>query len=107
MIYAHKIEKGNIKGQVKIDLFPFVERTNFAKEIMYEIAQDGVSKEREGIDQAKMLVSVVKERVKEVNISCEGTEVLTFDDLLYYKEGLEIANEIGSILLSGISLEKK
>lgn len=106
MIHAHNVNKDGLVGTISVELFPWKERIQKAKEIYYKMV-DGKLVEREPIEQGELTQVTTAERVREVKLSFEDKEIKDFDTLMYYKEGIEILNELNNIVLGGVSLGKK
>ena len=106
MNYTHKVDTENFKGEVIIELLPWKERIAKTKEVSYEIV-NGELKERSDFDKGAMALEISLSRVKSVSVKNGENEITSIDELLNYKEGMEVAREIQSIILNGISIEKK
>lgn len=106
MNYTHKVETDNFKGEVTIELLPWKERVSKTKEVSYEIV-NGELKERSDFDKGAMALDISLSRVRSVLVRSGDAEITSIDDLLNYREGMEIAREIQNVVLNGISIEKK
>lgn len=105
MIYEHKVEKEQIKGIIKVDLLPWRERISKVKELAYKI-QDGKLSQCDEIELGEKQIDLTVSRIIEVNLICGSTEIKNIDDLMSYREGIHLINEISPIIMNGVSLEK-
>ena len=106
MNYKHKVNTENFTGEVTIELLPWKERIAKTKEVSYEII-NGELKERSDFDKGALALEISLDRVREVSIKANDTEITSVEEMLNYKEGMEVARQIQSVVLNGISLEKK
>ncbi len=105
MIYDYEIEDKKIKGVIKVELLPWRERMKKVKEILYKIV-DGVAISRDELEQGELTIECALERIKEVKLMIAGKKIDSVDELMFYKEGIEIANKLSNIILQGVSISK-
>lgn len=103
--FVHNVEIGEIKGEIKVELYPWQERMAKAKEIVYEM-KDGQLVERHDFDRGQKTIEATISRIREVSVKFGDKEVKTVEDLMFYREGVSIINQISPTLLNGVSLEK-
>jgi len=106
MKYIHKVDMEEIKGEIEISLLPWKERMSKAKEIVYKIV-DGNYVDRHEIEQGEATIDLAISRVASVNLKATDIEIKSIDELMFYREGSIIVNEISRIVLNGLSLGKK
>ena len=103
MIYKMKFEKMGFDGFIEVDLFPLKQRLEMLKKISIEM-KDGVANQSDALTSTIELTNIAKERIKKVDLKMNGLEFTSIDDLEFYKEGVDILNEISGVLINGISL---
>lgn len=105
MNYVHAIDREKIKGTITVDLLPWRERIAKVKELAYKI-QEGQLSQRDEIELGEKQIDLTVSRIISVDISCGETHIESVDELMNYKEGMAIINEISPIIMNGVSLEK-
>lgn len=85
-------------GTVKVEIPTYKERLAIIKEMGVDKAEDA------GIDSALGLINLVEKRVVSVNLKIGKESITSLDELSYYKEGSDIINDLGKVMISGISL---
>ena len=107
MIYNLKVDTEHMKGEIKISLLPWSERVSKSKELLYKL-QDGKLVDRDDLERYELAIAFAVSRVESVDITlANGQKVSSVDDFMMYREGTRIMNEVSSILVNGVSLEKK
>lgn len=106
MIYSHNVNKDGLIGKIEIELLPWQERVSRTKDIVYKQEGD-LLVDRNHVEQGEKTLKLVEDRVRNVSLKFEETEIKSFEELMMYREGMAVANEIGSILTNGVQLGKK
>lgn len=105
MNYVHNVNVGKIVGSIEIELLPWKERIERAKEVMFKL-NEGNLVQREEFELGEKQIDLTVSRIRKVDIKCEDTIVSSVDDLMNYKEGIQIINQLSPLIMNGISLEK-
>lgn len=106
MLHTHQVNKNGFTGTIEVELFGWKERMAKTKEIYYKQVGESLV-ERHDYEQGEASIETTISRIRSVNLKCEEKEVKSIDELMNYREGISIINEISPILLNGISLAKK
>lgn len=98
------------KGSVKLRIPSYLERLDTVKSLSFEAGSDGKAEEKDrkkfALDMAGKTVDLAKTHI----VSMEVTHVKTKKkfaspvELEYYKAGVELLQEIGGVILGGLSL---
>ena len=107
MIVKHNVDTEQMKGFIEVDLLPWKERISKSKELLYK-TEDGKLVDRDDLERYELAIDFAVSRVKNVGITLnDGQKVTSVEELMIYKEGTKIMNEISNVVLNGVSLEKK
>ena len=97
--FDYKPQNESFEGIVKVDLPTYKERIDLVKQIGTDIT------EANAINKAGDILKLVEKHVVSVDLThANGAKFKSLDDLGYYKEGSEIVNELGMVVLNGIPL---
>lgn len=100
----------NFDGVVKIKMPRYKERIEMIKEMQITPKQNGNEVEanatNSGIDSAIFMSSIMEKYILSIDVKHiqSGLVIKSLEELECYKEGVELINEIGSVLFNGISL---
>lgn len=103
------IEKTNpFKGKVVLDIPKYQERLSIIKEMNLK-AQDGEMEQDTGLDGAGKLHEIAMKKIKSIDVEHKDSKIVfnSVDSLEYYKEGVELLQQISSCIIQGVSLGKK
>ena len=104
---AKKLEGGidnPYKGEVKINILPYVERNALLKAMNFKIGSDGAADFQDNLEASLKLSSAVKENVKSLKVY-KGKKLFTdFDELDYDQDVGLLYNELGLVLMRGVNL---
>jgi len=98
-----KSDEGDTKspfvGVVEIEVPLYVERLDLVKSL-------DIDPNNPGLDNAVDLIKETKKRIKSIKLEAKGQtdKIESFDDLSYYKEGADIINDIGRMMVNGFPL---
>jgi len=92
------------EGFVELKVPNYKERLRMAQDLNLSSIADAPMVDQ--IDKLSGLHDAVLAHVNAVDLKFEGIVFNSVDDLEYYKEGYELINEIGGVLMSGITLGK-
>jgi hypothetical protein len=105
MIYEYHIKEKKIDGVIKIELLPWRERMKKVKEILYK-NNDGTVDPRPELEQGEMTIDATINQIREVKIVMNDKKISSIEEMMFYREGIDIVNRLGSILMQGISISK-
>jgi hypothetical protein len=106
MIYKHDVSHNGLIGFIEIEMLPWKERIKKTRDILYK--QDGEKLvERQEIDQGEMTITLSIEQIRKIDLSFGDKKITDIEELMMYREGIVIINQLNSIVLNGVSLEKK
>jgi hypothetical protein len=93
-----------MSGVIEIEVPTYKERLTLIKTLGF----NDETKKDKSFDSCLELVDIVEKRVKSVNVSIEKSadKITNLEDLGYYKEGAEIINDIGRLIISGFGVGK-
>lgn len=85
-------------GFVEIQVPTYKERIELLKSLNLS------SKSENDIEQGLQMINLVEKHVVKVDLKSGGDKFVSLDDLGYCKEGTELINSIGTIIVQGIPL---
>jgi len=85
------------KGEIEVEMMTYQERLGTAKAI-------GLVDDDNALDKSDEIIALVAKRVKSVDVKAGDIEIKSLDELGYYKEGSDIINDIGRLVMQGIPL---
>lgn len=93
----HPPKESIFEGVIKIEIPTYRERLSLLGEM------ETKTKDNE-LARGMLALDLVEKRTKSVLITCKKLklEITSLEDLGYYKEGAELINELGRIMVSGI-----
>ena len=106
MLHTHHVNKNGFVGIIEVELFGWKERMAKTKEIYYKQVGESLV-ERHDYEQGEATIETTISRIRSVDIKCDEVEIKSIDELMGYRDGISIINEISPFLLNGISLAKK
>lgn len=107
MIFTQNVDTDELKGKIEVDLLPWNERISKSKELLYKLDGDKLV-DREDLERYELAIKFAVERVKSVDlVTNDGQKVSSVDELMMYKEGTKLMNDISSTMINGVSLAKK
>lgn len=102
--FDYKPKAEGWSGTIKLKVPNYKERLAIVKEMnLGSIAEANVS---EQLDLTEKLLDRVQLHVEAVDLKFGKQAFTSFEDLQYCKEGSDLINEVGSVLMQGISLGK-
>lgn len=91
-----------MSGEIELEVPTYKERLTLIKTLGFTESELDKS-----FDKCMGLVDIVEKRIKSVNIKLDtGEEIKTLEDLGYYREGAEIINDLGRLIISGFGVGK-
>lgn len=107
MNYKYDVSEHGLKGFVDIETLDYPAMIKAQQEIIGNAKPDSNGNFKVEIDQAKYAsyqYDLVKKQTKDVSVSHKKLKINSIDDLGRYKEGIQIINKLGAILIHGIPL---
>lgn len=103
-----KDDAGNLifTGTVTIDMPKYKDRLALVKEVNFKVENGEISTGADQIDSMIKLAEIVEKHVKEIDLKVKDYELKSFEDLQYNKSGSDLINELGNVLLSGMTMGK-
>ena len=102
--FDYKPKAEGWSGTIKIKVPNYKERLSIVKELNLGAIADASASEQ--IDLTEKLLDKVMLHVESVDLKFGKQSFSSFEDLQYCKEGSDLINEVGSVLMTGISLGK-
>ena len=104
--YKPKKESGFV-GEIKLRIPKYKERIKLLKECNFAIDSEGeMSKGAAQFDSVEKIIEMTEQHVVSVSLKFGEHEILEYDELGYYQEGVELLNDVGNLILSGFKLGK-
>lgn len=101
------IPKKHFEGSIVLKVPQYKERLKLLKECNFKLSKDGeVANNNEQFDSIEKLTDITEKHIEKVNLTHNGQEIKSVEDLGYYAEGVELINEVGGLILNGFSLGK-
>ena len=107
--YNPKLEVDGKKvfdGDVTIAIPKYKERLAMLKDINFKFNGTEIDAGLGQIDSMIKMVEIAELHIKRFNLTRNGEYITSVDDLQYDKEGSDLLNEIGNVILSGIPMGK-
>ena len=109
--YIPKLERDSNKvfeGEVTISLPKYKERLQMLKEVNFKYVNGQVESGLDQIDSMVKVVEIAEKHIVSVNLTRieDQAQFLSIDDLQYDKDGADLINEIGNVILSGMPVGK-
>ena len=91
-------------GTVSLEMPSYLERIKLLKELNLKGSGKEVEISDETWDMAAKMVEISQKYTNGVELSFNGKEFRSLEDLEYYKEGVEVINEIAQTVINGVRL---
>lgn len=92
------------EGHVVLDVPNEFERIEIAKAMNFSNGEAKDPTTEESLELTQKMKKLAHDKIKEVHLTYEGTEINSVDMLGFSVEGSALINEIGSVCISGIKL---
>lgn len=106
MIYKHEVNLSGLVGFIDVELIPWRDRLKKTRDVMYKQVGEKLV-ERDDIERGELTISLTLEQVRNLEIKCGEKTITDKEELMMYREGVQVINEINSVVFNGVSLEKK
>lgn len=93
-------------GVVTLKMLTFKERISAAQELGIGVTKDGSVDVQDGLGVALKMLDKLKEQVVTVDVKYGENAFKSLDDLEYFSEGNELIQELGKVMMNGMSLGK-
>lgn len=92
-------------GHVVIDVPTYKERISLVKAMEFKANEKGELVENDSFSKAEFLVGLAEKHLKKIDVkNKEGVKFTSFEDLNYEKDGADLINRIGAMVLEGVKL---
>ena len=101
------VPKKDFEGSIVLKVPQYKERLKLLKECNFKLGANGdIINNDSQFDSIEKLAEITEKHIEKVNLTCNGNEIKSVEDLGYYAEGVELLNEVGGLILNGFSLGK-